>query len=338
MAGTPTASTLTRNRSRNLIGQISPVSAWTQQSSFAFFMGGNTGSTESVIADKLTFSTSTVAAQTSSNLSTAGSNSASFSDCTSTYAYMLGGQTSGGYVKRGLRFTFSTQTSAANTASDLSTNTTFITTQGLSDKTTYGYSCGGYTASAYVNTGYRLTFSTSATAASTTSNLTEIGGFCMSLYGGATYGYYIGGYRNGAVSLKADRITFSTSTMAANTASNLPVAKYAGTSISDNVTYGYVLGGLTNTTPGRVATADRLTFSTGVTAANTVSNLSQARDSLATGVSDGTTYGYANGGTTGSDVATGDRITFSTGTTASNTTSNLSGIRRFSMGFADRSA
>jgi hypothetical protein len=83
-----------------------------------------------------------------------------------------------------------------------------------------------------------------------------------------------------------------------------------------------------------VATTDRITFSTSVTAASTVSNLSLAR-SVAAGVSDGAVYGYAMGGYTGAVVATTDRITFSTSVTAASTVSNLSLARYYGAGVSD---
>lgn len=87
--------------------------------------------------------------------------------------------------------------------------------------------------------------------------------------------------------------------------------------------YGYVLGGdAIVTTSNYVATADRITFSTGTAAAHTPANLSQARE-LAAGISDCSTYGYISGGTSGVSVATTDRVTFSTSTTAAQTASNL---------------
>ena len=84
--------------------------------------------------------------------------------------------------------------------------------------------------------------------------------------------------------------------------------------------YGYAMGGDTGAV---VATTDRITFSTSVTAASTISNLTAARY-LPAGVSDGSVYGYAMGGWTGAAVVATDRITFSTSVTAASTVSNLS--------------
>ena len=86
---------------------------------------------------------------------------------------------------------------------------------------------------------------------------------------------------------------------------------------------GYFAGGYSG---ANVTTCDRVTFSTGVTAAHTAGNLSQARYGLA-GLSDGNQYGYFAGGNTGANVTTCDRVTFSTGVTAAHTAGNLSQAR-----------
>lgn len=194
-------------------------------------------------------------------------------------------------------------------------------------KSVYGYTFGGYTGGPYVATADRTTFSTSATAASTASNLTQGRGFTTGVSDRSTYGYVLGGW-SGAVVTTAERVTFSTSGTAASTASNLSVAREANGGVSDGAIYGYALGGYTGAGAYAV-TADRISFSTSVTAASTVSNLTQARYAGA-GVSDGAIYGYSLGGYTGSFVytAVAERIAFRTSTTAASTSSNLSQARR----------
>ena len=146
---------------------------------------------------------------------------------------------------------------------------------------------------------------------------------------GAIYGYAMGG-ETGVTVATTDRITFSTSVTAASTVSNLSVARGYMTGLSDCAVYGYVMAGW-QTGGTYHATTDRITFSTSVTAASTVSNLSVARYGAAC-VSDGSVYGYAMGGHSGAYVATADRITFSTSVTAASTVSNLSVGRRISGG------
>lgn len=198
----------------------------------------------------------------------------------------------------------------------------------------YGYALGGYIGG-YVATTDRITLSTSATAASTVSNLSSSRYFPAGVSDATIYGYTCGGETTGGgVSAVSDRTTFSTSVTAASTVSNLSQAREDPAGISDGAAYGYILGGSTTGVGAAVTTTDRITFSTSGTAASTASNLSQARYE-ATGISDGSVYGYAVGGNTGATVATADRMTFSTSVTAANTASNLSGVRRSSAGVSD---
>ena len=193
----------------------------------------------------------------------------------------------------------------------------------------YGYAMGG-DSGASVETTDRITFSTSATAASTVSNLSTARFAPVGVSDGSVYGYAMGGF---AYTATTDRITFSTSVTAASAVSNLSQARYILAGVSDGSVYGYAMGGFTGAV---VATTDRITFSTSVTAASTVSNLSTVRHSPA-GVSDGSVYGYAMGGNSGAYVATTDRITFSTSATAASTVSNLSLAREYLTGVSDGS-
>ena len=197
----------------------------------------------------------------------------------------------------------------------------------------YGYALGGYSG-ASVATADRITFSTGATAASTVSNLSQARYGVTGVSDGNIYGYALGGY-SGAYVTTADRLTFTTSVAVASTISNLSSGRYYSAGVSDGSVYGYSLGGEV-TGGGTVATTDRITFSTSVTAASTVSNLSTIRG-YAAGVSDGSVYGYAMGGWSTGYVATTDRITFSTSATAASTVSNLSAARGYPAGVSDGS-
>jgi uncharacterized membrane protein YdcZ (DUF606 family) len=237
------------------------------------------------------------------------------------YGYFAGGENvSQIKVATADRITFSTGTTAAFTAANLSQAREELA--GLSDKIEYGYFAGG-TTGAVVATADRITFSTGTTAAFTAANLPEARRGLASSSDGSTYGYFAGGVTSVVVAT-ADRITFSTGTTAAFTAANLPSGKMYFAGISDGSTYGYFAGGI-NTSFVRTNLSDRITFSTGTTAAFTAANLSQAKDSFA-GLSDGSTYGYFAGGITNGPVFvnTADRITFSTGTAAAFTAANLS--------------
>ena len=200
----------------------------------------------------------------------------------------------------------------------------------------YGYAMGGNSGAAVATTD-RITFSTSVTAASTISNLSYARDTGAGVSDGSVYGYVMGGTDiNFGVVNDTDRITFSTSVTAASTVSDLSGDRFwiIGGGVSDGSVYGYAMGGVDyGFTP--VATTDRITFSTSVTAASTVSNLSAARRPDGGGSSDGSVYGYAMGGDTNAFVATTDRITFSTSATAASTVSNLSQARYAAAGLSD---
>ena len=95
----------------------------------------------------------------------------------------------------------------------------------------FGYAMGGDT-NAVVSTTDRITFSTSATAASTVSNLSSARGYAAGVSDGSVYGYAMGGYTGANVST-TDRITFSTSVTAASTVSNLSGIRGYAAGLSD---------------------------------------------------------------------------------------------------------
>ena len=156
----------------------------------------------------------------------------------SIYGYTMGGSSTGG-VAGGVtttdRLTFSTSAIAASTASNVSVARSDIGT--VSDGVVYGYTCGGYNTSlAPVTTGDRTTFSTSATAALTSANLSVARAGLNGVSDGATYGYFSGGNTTNVSDYvtTSDRLTFSTSVVAAATASNLPAARsFTASAFSD---------------------------------------------------------------------------------------------------------
>jgi hypothetical protein len=194
---------------------------------------------------------------------------------------------------------------------------------------TYGYTLGGIDSSGnrYANTD-RFTFSSQTNSLNTVSNLSVARRGIAPCSDKTTYGYAAGGETgslNGTTT--TDRTTFSSGTTAANTVSNMTFGSFLGGGLSDGglVGYGYFMGGFTYGTIYN--TTDRITFSSGTTALNTVSNLSVARNGDP-GICDNVAYGYAGGGITSAGgtgaTTTTDRVTFSSGTTAANTVSNLS--------------
>ena len=160
------AATLSIGRIARMGGSLSDASI------YGYFMGGQTVSgTFLTTVDRITFSSSTIAASTTSNLAAAKQDPATVSD-NALYGYTCGGETwSGGavYVATTERTTFSTSATAAQTAANLSVARGIM--NGNSDGALYGYISGGYGTGA-VTTTDRITFSTSTAAAATASDLT----------------------------------------------------------------------------------------------------------------------------------------------------------------------
>jgi len=235
---------------------------------YGYVSGGLTGA-EIATSERLTFSTSTFATHTGSNLSIARGWVKGMSDAT--YGWRVGGrlQSTNTYYTRSDRITFSTGTSAWDSGSDLAAGKRYHATVSGG---TYGYISGGST-NAYVQTNDRLTFSTSTRSSSTTYNMTVAKGLHFGISSYSTYAYYAGGNTNAGIS-STDRMTFSTGACAANTVSDLTSAKYYGSGLSDRATYGYAAGGYSTTT---TSATDRITFSTGARASATTSALNLAR-------------------------------------------------------------
>jgi len=294
-----------------------------------YFAGGNasTGSI-SVIADKLTYANDTTAAQTSANLSQARRNLAGCSG-EGTKGYFVGGITGGSSVTTADKLTYFTDTTTAQTSANLSQARHSLT--GISQGTTKGYFAGGDTAggAGAVATADKLTYAGDTTAAQTTANLSQARFSLAGCSGDSTKGYFAGGDTgNSAYVSTADKLIYSTDTTAAQGSANLSQARYGPAGISQGTTKGYFAGGGEGGSGLAVATADKLTYSTDITAAQTTANLSVARHSSA-GISQGTTKGYFAGGFTGSSTRTvvADKLTYSTDTTAAQTSANLSQAR-----------
>lgn len=160
------AATLSIGRIARMGGSLSDASI------YGYFMGGQTVSgTYLTTVDRITFSSSTIAASTTSNLAVAKQDPATVSD-NALYGYTCGGLTwSGVPVTTTERTTFSTSATAAQTAANLSVARSIM--NGNSDGALYGYIAGGYgTGGTVVATTDRITFSTSTAAAATASDLT----------------------------------------------------------------------------------------------------------------------------------------------------------------------
>lgn len=234
-----------------------------------YYAGGVTGAGVYLnSAYKLTFSSETVAAQTTANLSVARKNG-SGAQSTST-GFFIGGS-SGVGVSTTDMLTFSTESTAAMTSAD-------TTRSGLGAAAS-GDSCAFVCGSAINATMEKLTFATNVNAAATTANLSSIR---SDLSGAASYaaGYFSGGVTSVSRVATCDKSTFATTTTAAITAANLSVARRALTAAYSYAVAVFSGGSTTSGTTGKQVTSDLTTFSTDTTAAQTSANLSEARLSL----------------------------------------------------------
>lgn len=253
----------------------------------------------------------------------------------SKYGFIAGGHTSAGSrVATTEVFNFSIEVANAG-AGVLSVGRSDIA--GVSDRVLYGYWLGGANGAGGLSTAVadRIVFSTQVISANATSNLSLARYGATGVSDGTTYGFVCGGWKYTPYIpvVTTDRIVYSTGVTSLKTTANLSQDRSGGAGLSDITTYGYVLGGVGTSSQYR-ATTDRITFSTNATAANTVSNLSQARNNVS-GIS-GIDNGYSCGGYTGSAVATTDKTVFSTSVTVASAVSNLSANKFTTQSLSNR--
>ena len=296
-----------------------------------YFAGGNSGN-YAATTDKITYINDTTSAQTTANLSLARDGLAGVSQGT-TKGYFAGGFAATGRTATTDKTIYSNDVTAAQTTANLSQARQGVF--GCSGEGIKGYFAGGFSTN-FSSLTDKITYSTDTTAAQTTANLSQARTDSAGVSDGYTKGYFVAGLSFGnLVSDVADKITYSTDTTAAQTTANVSQARTGLAGVSENSTKGYFLGGTTNpsSTGSTVLTADKITYSTDTTTAQTTANLSQARYGLA-GVSQGMTKGYFAGGATelSSNVATADKITYSNDTTAAQTTANISQARIYLAG------
>lgn len=242
---------------------------------------------------------------------------------TAVYWYFLWWQSSWNTTKTD-RITFSTWTTAANTTSNLSTAQAWFAW--LSDKTTYWYSSWWEWNLSLTN---RLTFSTWANAANTTSVLDSNKFYHTAISSWGTYWYMLWWLSSYWWSKNTSKITFST-WVYSSWGYALSSYRYDPSSVSDWATYWYMSWWINITT-----LTDRITFSTSVISANTVSNLSWNRWYVRW-LSDWSTYWYMCWWYTWGNWETmTDRIVFSTWVTSSATVSVLNTARRLSWNVSD---
>lgn len=251
--------------------------------------------------------------------------------------FTFGGYDGSNFIITCNKLTFSTDVMATATTANLTTAT--YVPQGLSQGSTKGYIAGGSTgAYILVVTAYKTTFSSETTALMATANLSVARNSISSVSERSTKGYFLGGAGGGGSTAVSDKTTFSTDSTAAQTTANLSSARNGSAGVSEGASKGYITGGQTGVSVC-VATADKIVFSTDITAAATTANLSQARLIGGNGISGGGAKGYIAGGDTTNNntvtVITADKITFSTDTTVAQTSANLTQARSFANSMSE---
>lgn len=183
------------------------------------------------------------------------------------------------------RVNYSTETSATISGAALSQARTTLAAAGNSEK---GFFAGGSSAAptpSVAATADRTRYSTETTAAVSGANLSQARERIKAA-GNENKGFFSGGISGSTPAptyvATTGRTTYSTEVHAAVTGANLSQAR-AGVPGAGSQDKGFFAGGITATTPVAilVATADRTTYSTEVTAAVSGANLSQARSDLA---------------------------------------------------------
>ena len=254
-------------------------------------------------------------------------------------SYGNAGYFAGGYTPAILatvdKLIYSTDTTSAQTSANLSQERYDLA--GCSGEGTKGYFAGGTTNTAVATTD-KLIYATATVIAQVSANLSQARQGLAGISERSTKGYFAGGLTGGSVAVTtADKITYAGDTTAAQTTANLSQARYSLAGCSGDSTKGFFTGGTTNLGSTGFATADKLTYSTDTTAAQTTANLSQARSYLA-GCSGDSTKGYFAGGYTGAvALATADKLTYSTDTTSAQTTANLSQAKYSPAGISELS-
>jgi hypothetical protein len=320
-------------------------------SSKGYFVGGQTSSVfgGGIVdtAEKITFSTDTIATQTTAKLSVKRTSLSAIAG--QDRGYFAGG------ISSGIRTTadkiiFSTDTTAAQTSANLSQARYDLA--GVSEGSSKGYFAGGDTNSSNrVATADKTTYSNDTTSAQTTANLSQARFKVVGIGQEYTLAFGNNSITSGNIaSGQINNFHFSSGTY-------LISGLVTSGSVGDNAIFsgniasgqigrfqindfnaginigttrggdkGYFAGGNTNS---YVATTDKLTYVTDTTAAQASANLITAKGGLA-GVSEGSTKGYFAGGRIvagGVIVSTAEKLTYSTDTSISQTTANLSQSR-----------
>jgi hypothetical protein len=210
---------------RSLIGTVSDC--YTK----GYYLGGQSASGTNVnTADMVTFSTRTIAAQTSANLPAVRSAPGTVNNYRHGY---IGGGNTGARVTSCVKAIFagdvcSAMTQVLSVARDV--------LAGASDGMFKGYFSGGQSATnGRSNATDKITFSTDAIAAATSANLSSARQQVNGVSSGSIACYFVGGATGSSTGyvVTADKVTFANDISAAATTANLSLARGAAGAMSD---------------------------------------------------------------------------------------------------------
>jgi hypothetical protein len=273
MCNETTVAASTGNLSSNRFGAGSAANPATA----GYICGGATNSSTFVATgDKLAFSNDTTAAISSANLSFSAEQIAAQSERVSK-CYFAGGLNSGGKAATADKLAFSNDTNSAQASANLSQARSGAA--GSNGSSAKGYWGGGTTVGVNntVVTGEKLTYSSDATAATTSVNLKAAREQHESGGDGSTKAYWFSGQNNSGIATNVDKTAVSTDTTAATTAATGGCASDQSASGSDGNKLLAMGGNDAGGNSGR-ATGSKITFSTDVsTALASSANLSQGR-------------------------------------------------------------
>jgi len=194
-----------------------------------------------------------------------------------------------------------------------------------------GYVGGGQTSSAHLSSIDKLTFSTEAVS-TLSATLTTTRTMVQSFANSGVAGYVAGGYSSSALS-GVDKITFPADTKSTLSATlNSGNGRYGGAPFANSGTAGYLAGGA-NVSDTRLASIEKLTFSSD-TIATLSATTTTAVDRSPAGFANSGVAGYVAGGYDPSNLSRIDKLTFSTDS-RSTLGATITNGRRNTTGFAN---
>lgn len=203
--------------------------------------------------------------------------------------YAIGGAVNNVAVGTADKIFYKTDAVSSLTSAALPTGS-FRAGSSTTANTTHGYIAGGIS-SGYLNTIFRIAFSSEATSAFTTVNLSTTRAYSAGLSHGDTSGYFSGGL-NGTTS--TDKLAYSSSTLSTPTTLQLNPGRHFSCGVSNQYEKGYLAGGLSG---GNAALSSTLLvqYSSDTFASKTTDDLKAARQRFAS-VDGNNSTGYLAGG------------------------------------------